>query len=202
LSNHQAAVVTSDQKRHGLESYGALLAEALASVTVTCNGQAIDAETAVERVVAQLLDGNRHEGRVFFVGNGGSAAIASHCAADYMKNGRLRALSLHDPAVLTCIANDLGYERVFADQLLRHAKRSDLLFIISSSGESPNILQAARAAREMSMIVITLSGFAADNSLRTFGDIDFHVPRTSYGIVEVAHLAICHAVLDRAMGIW
>jgi len=194
--------MNSDQMARGLDHYGALLHEALAAVAVTCGGQAIDTEAAIERVVAQLHDGKSKEGRVFFVGNGGSAAIASHCAADYMKNGRLRALSLHDPAVLTCIANDLGYERVFADQLRRHASRRDLLFIISSSGESPNILQAAGAARDLSMTVITLSGFAAGNSLRTFGDIDFYVPSTSYGIVEIAHLAICHAVLDREMGIW
>jgi D-sedoheptulose 7-phosphate isomerase len=194
--------MTTDQTACGLDCYGALLGEALSAVTVTCSGQAIDSETAIERIVAQLNDGKSKKGRVFFAGNGGSAAIASHCAADYMKNGGLRALSLHDPAVLTCLANDLGYERVFAEQLRRHATQGDLLFIISSSGESPNILQAARAARELSMTVITLSGFAPGNSLRTLGDIDFHVPRTSYGIVEVAHLAICHAVLDRATGIW
>jgi D-sedoheptulose 7-phosphate isomerase len=193
--------MTTDQTARGLDCYGALLGQALSAVTVTCSGQAIDSETAIEHLAAQLNE-RKKEGRVFFAGNGGSAAIASHCAADYMKNGGLRALSLHDPAVLTCIANDLGYERVFADQLRRHATQGDLLFIISSSGESPNILQAARAARELSMTLITLSGFAPGNSLRAFGDIDFHVPRTSYGIVEIAHLAICHAVLDRAMAIW
>lgn len=194
--------MATEWEEQGLVSYGTLLAGALAAVAVTRNRRPVSGEEAISRIVALLHEENSRDGRVLFVGNGGSAAIASHCAADYMKNGGFRAHSLHDPAVLTCIANDLGYERVFSDQLRRHGRRGDILFVISSSGESQNILQAARTARELSMIVVALSGFAASNPLRTLGDIDFHVPSRSYGIVEIAHLAICHAILDRAMGIW
>ena len=86
--------------------------------------------------------------KIIFVGNGGSAGIASHLAIDFSKNGGLRALAFNDPAALTCLGNDLGYENVFAKQLDFHARPGDLLIAISSSGRSPNILGAVKMARD------------------------------------------------------
>ena len=82
-----------------------------------------------------------------FIGNGGSAGIASHLAIDFSKNGGLRALAFNDPSALTCLGNDLGYENVFAKQIELHGRAGDLLIAISSSGRSPNILNAVEAAR-------------------------------------------------------
>lgn len=134
--------------------------------------------------------------RFFFIGNGGSAAIASHMAADWLKAAGVAAMSFNEPAQLTCIANDLGYEYVFAKPLLLHGKPGDLLFALSSSGRSRSITYAAETALTLKMRVITLSGFDADNPLRKLGDVNFHVPSDRYGIVEVAHHAICHSILD------
>src|SRR6185436_20185844 len=103
-------------------------------------------------------------------------------------------------AVLTCLGNDLGYDQVFARQIQAHARAGDLLIAISSSGNSANILNAVAAARARRADVITLSGFAPDNKLRGRGDLNFWVPNGLYGFVEIAHLAICHAILDLAMG--
>ncbi len=121
-------------------------------------------------------------------------------ATDWMKNGGFHALSLIDGAVLTCLANDLGYDQVFSKQIEMHANSGDLLIAISSSGNSHNILNAVAAARRLDAAVVTLSGFQPDNKLRQLGDINFYVPNRSYGFVEIAHLAICHAALDLAMG--
>src|SRR5262245_65309265 len=77
---------------------------------------------------------------IMFIGNGGSAGIASHLAIDFAKNGGLRALALNDAAALTCLGNDLGYEAVFAKQLDFHARPGDMLIAISSSGMSANII--------------------------------------------------------------
>lgn len=146
------------------------------------------------------LDDIKARGRsVFFVGNGGSAGICSHMAADWLKNGRFAAQCFNDPASLTCIANDLGYQYVFSEPLSFFGQLGDLLFAISSSGKSPNIITVASAARERGIGVVTLTGFDADNQLRRMGDLNFYVPEHQYGYVECAHQCILHAILDTQM---
>ena len=137
--------------------------------------------------------------RLFFVGNGGSAAIASHMAADYMKNGEYPTFCFNDGALLTCITNDLGYENSFWLPIEQHGFIGDVLFAISSSGRSANILSAVNAARAKRMNVVTLSGFSAKNPLRNMGQVNFYIPSNHYGTVEIAHLAILHSILDEVM---
>ena len=137
--------------------------------------------------------------KLMFVGNGGSATTASHMATDYNKNGNLRTLSLNDSSMLTCLANDYSFADVFAKQVEFHACKGDLLVAISSSGKSPNILNAARTARALDCTSLTMSGFAADNPLRREGDMNIYLPSDFYGIVEIGHLALCHAILDYSM---
>ena len=129
------------------------------------------------------------------VGNGGSAAIASHIAVDLSKNAGIRATAFNDASALTCLANDYGYEDVFRKQVLYHGARGDVLVAISSSGKSPNILRAAETANNI-MPVFTFSGFEADNPLRQMGDLNFYVPSNSYGLVETAHQLLLHYVVD------
>jgi D-sedoheptulose 7-phosphate isomerase len=112
----------------------------------------------------------------------------------------LRSLAFNDASALTCLGNDLGYENVFAKQLDLHARPGDFLIAISSSGRSPNILGAVKAARAQDCRIVTFSGFAAENELRRTGDLNFYVRSHEYGFVELAHLALCHAVLDIDMG--
>jgi len=138
--------------------------------------------------------------KLMFIGNGGSAGICSHMAIDYSKNGGIRSTAFNDGAALTCLGNDLGYENVFAKQIELHARQGDLLMAISSSGKSANILKAVEAARARGCAVFTFSGFSADNPLRTRGDLNFYVPASEYGFVEITHLALCHAILDLEMG--
>ena len=142
----------------------------------------------------------RERTRVFFIGNGGSAGICSHQAADWLRNGGFAASALNDGAALTCLGNDLGFEQVFARQIEMHGRAGDLLIAISSSGNSPNILKGVEAARAAGMHVVTLSGFKPDNKLRRLGDVNFYVPSDRYGWVEISHLAVCHAILDGSMG--
>ena len=112
----------------------------------------------------------------------------------------MRALAFNDASALTCLGNDLGYQNVFAKQLEFHAHAGDLLIAISSSGCSPNILAAVAAARTANVGVVTFSGFGRDNELRRAGDLNFYVRSSEYGFVEVAHLSLCHAILDLDMG--
>lgn len=137
--------------------------------------------------------------RIFFIGNGGSAAIASHMAADYQKNGHMPTMCFNDAASLTCISNDIGFGEVFELPLQYHARLGDVLFAISSSGQSASIINAVSYASEHRMNVVTLSGFEPDNTLRGAGGVNFYVPSKNYGTVEVAHLAILHSLLDETM---
>lgn len=157
---------------------------------------ALDLGQALEAFRRFANDAHARGNKLIFVGNGGSAAIASHMAIDFSKNGNLRALALNDGAALTCLGNDLGYAKVFAHQIGLLAQAGDLLVAISSSGRSPNILEAVAAARTAGCAVVTLSGFAADNPLRALGDINFYLGSGEYGFVEVGHLMLCHTMLD------
>ena len=103
--------------------------------------------------------------------------------------------------MLTCLGNDLGYERVFAKQIEMHGRAGDLLIAISSSGRSANILNAVEAGRAAGCAVVTLSGFTPDNPLRTLGDVNFYLNSDRYGFVEIGHLTICHAILDMLCGL-
>jgi D-sedoheptulose 7-phosphate isomerase len=163
-------------------------------------GKSLGLDDAVGRAVGMSLAAKDRTARVMFVGNGGSAGIASHMATDWLKNGGFAATCFNDGASLTCLANDLGYEQVFAVPVERHGRAGDLLFAISSSGSSASILNAVAAARRVKMGVVTLSGFKPDNPLRKLGDLNFWIPDGHYGFVEIGHLALCHAILDMAMG--
>ena len=157
-------------------------------------------DDAIGRFVALAQGVHESGNKVMFIGNGGSAGTASHMAIDYSKNGNIRSQAFNDSSALTCLGNDLGYENVFAKQIELHARSGDLLVAISSSGNSENILNGVERAREAGCKVITLSGFGEDNKLRGLGDTNFYVPSQEYGFVEITHLALCHAVVDFAMG--
>lgn len=133
---------------------------------------------------------------IFFIGNGGSNAICSHMLEDYAKIAKFKTFAFSDPALITCFANDYGYEKAMAEWLKIYFEKGDLLVAISSSGNSKNILNAVDVAKERSGMVISLSGFKQDNLLRTKGDINFHLPIENYGVVECFHQVILHALLD------
>jgi D-sedoheptulose 7-phosphate isomerase len=134
--------------------------------------------------------------KVMFIGNGGSAAIASHMAIDFWKNGGIRATAFNDSSLLTCLGNDFGYGYIFEKPIEMFASPGDLLFAISSSGQSENILRGVQAAKAKGCKALTFSGFKGDNPLSRLGDVNFYVPSGAYGPVEVIHQSLCHCILD------
>jgi D-sedoheptulose 7-phosphate isomerase len=153
----------------------------------------------IDRAAALVYRQTQQEKKVIFIGNGGSAAVASHQAIDYWRNGGFPAIAFNDGALLTCISNDFGYEQVFSKPIATFAQPGDVLFAISSSGQSANILAGARQGKQTGCYVITLSAFKSDNPLRQLGDINFYVPTMAYGFAEITHLCICHCILDGLM---
>ncbi len=141
----------------------------------------------------------KKQSQVFFIGNGGSSAIASHMTADFMKNGGMNTYSLYDSAVTTCMGNDFGYEYIFSKPMEFLVKENDLVVAISSSGNSDNIINAIKIARDKGADIITLTGFKQDNKLKQLGDINVYVPIERYGIVESIHNLVLQQVVDLIM---
>jgi phosphoheptose isomerase len=139
-------------------------------------------------------------GKVIFVGNGGSAGIASHLAIDLAKNGGVPATCFNDGGQITCLANDYGFENWIAHAVRLYAQPADSLVAISSSGRSPNILNGVAKAREMGLSVVTLSGMAPDNPLRALGDVNFWADSRGYNIVETAHQFWMMSAIDLIIG--
>lgn len=180
-----------------IAAYFSELERALAAVRVTdAEGQPLTMRQGFDWVADAARRAHADGRKVILIGNGGSAAIASHHAIEFLKNGGIRALALNDSAALTCLSNDLGYANVFSEQLKINGLPGDLLIAISSSGQSVNILKGVEAARANRMAIATFSGFQPDNLLRARGDVNFYVNSNQYGFVEVAHHALIQAILD------
>lgn len=182
------------------KGYVSTIASALGAMKVTTkSGDVIDQEEGISRWCSLTHQVQKNNATVFFVGNGASAMMASHMAADATKNGGIRSLAFNDAALMTAVSNDIAYEECFAMPLKRFATAQDVLVTISSSGNSPNVLQAIRAAYELGMQVITVSGMKPDNNSRSMGDLNFYVPAETYGCAEAAHQLLLHCWLDKFM---
>lgn len=157
-------------------------------------------EPAIQQGIAEGIALVKSCRRVFFIGNGGSSAICSHMAEDYTKCGGIPSFSFSDPALITCFANDYGYEHAQENWINFFFEPGDLLVAISSSGESKNILNAVAAARKKDGKVLTLSGFKPTNTLGTLGDVNIITPTENYGVVECFHQVALHIILDSLNG--
>ena len=115
------------------------------------------------------IDVREKKRSIYLIGNGASASMASHFAADLAKNGQLHTEVFSDLSLITAISNDIGYEWVFSEPLQRRAKKGDMLVAISSSGNSKNVLRAAEVARKIGLKIITLSAMSPSNHLRSKG---------------------------------
>ena len=153
-------------------------------------------ESGMQILVECFTRHKEKDTQIFFIGNGGSSAIASHMTADFMKNGGMKTYSLYDNAVTTCMGNDYGYEHVFSRPLEFLGQKDDLLVAVSSSGNSPNIVNAINMANAKKMETITFTGFKKDNKSRQLGTINVYVPSEKYGIVESIHNLMLQQVVD------
>ncbi|RMG72720.1 MAG: SIS domain-containing protein [Bacteroidetes bacterium] len=178
------------------ERYAQAFVQALEGTEVSDENGRLAYPEALGRVRDWLVQAQHDHKKVMIIGNGGSAAVASHMAIDFWKNGGIRALTFNEGATLTCVSNDYCYEEVFAVPIQHFGDAGDIVMCISSSGGSENILRGARAARAKGARVITLSGFQPDNALRQLGDLNFYVPSHSYGFVETLHQFLIHSMLD------
>ncbi len=143
-----------------------------------------------------------HNSKIYILGNGGSAATASHMANDLSVGLKLREIrnfnveSLSDnSSVCTAIANDIGYENIFYAQIKNQIKKDDVLIAISCSGNSANIIKAVEYAKEHGSTIVGLTGFEG-GKLKELSDINFHIAtdKGEYGLVEDAHMILDHII--------
>jgi D-sedoheptulose 7-phosphate isomerase len=155
---------------------------------------------SIEKIIKQINLTVKNNSKVYLLGNGGSSATASHMANDLGAGLRRRGLinidsiSLSDNSpVVTAIANDIGYDQIFYMQLYGLLKNEDLVIAISCSGNSPNIINAVKYAKEIGSCVIGVTGFDG-GKLKSLSDIEFHVAakKNEYGLVEDVHMILDH----------
>lgn len=169
----------------------------LANTKCRASGNSLDYEQGLEELGC-LLSLIKNQGRsVYWVGNGGSNAICSHLSQDIINKLRIPSYVVNDPALITCMGNDYGFENIFSTPLQVLLKENDLLIAISSSGNSANILNAINIAQEKGSKIVALSSFSANNKLFSQDcDLSFHLPANLYGHAELGHAAIIHSVVE------
>jgi len=150
----------------------------------------------LEKVANLIAKANTLNNKIIIVGNGGSASIASHLTVDFINAAKIKAINFNESSIITCFSNDYGYENWVGKALDCYADSGDVAILISSSGQSQNMLVGAKKAKSMNVDVVTLSGFSSDNPLRQLGDINLWVDSKAYNIVEMTHHVWLLAIID------
>jgi len=166
------------------------------------NGIKRDSETFFDELNSKTKLVQNNRGRLFFFGNGASAAFSNHMALDWSKNGDILALCLSDSAMLTALANDYDFEGCFLEFLKINSPNSnDLIVTTSSSGNSINVVNVLEYCKENSIITFGLSGLNEGNKTEQLSDFSLFVPMKTYGMVECIHQVFHHIFLDKFMDI-
>jgi len=159
-------------------------------------GTEIDSNKGFLEWVENVQNIRESNNTIYFVGNGASASMACHFAADMAKNGKIKTQVFTDVSLITAIANDISYDEVFAEPIKLQMTKNDMLVAISSSGNSKNIIRACEECRLKNGKIVTLSAMKRDNALNSIGDINIYIPAQTYGWAESGHTVILHYWMD------
>tara|TARA_R110000824_G_scaffold39916_1_gene120096 strand:- start:237 stop:818 length:582 start_codon:yes stop_codon:yes gene_type:complete len=163
------------------------------------------------QVIKQLFESTHKSGnKIIFVGNGGSAAMASHCSVDLSKNAGIRSINFNEADLITCLANDRGFENWVTEALMLYADKGDVVVLISSSGKSDNMINAAKYCNQNSLTLVTITGMDKRNPLKsqndkgsyTDSDLNLWVNSKAYNLIEMVHhfwlLCVCDMIIGKA----
>ena len=148
-----------------------------------------------EQFIKKLKNVRSNKKKLFLAGNGGSSSIASHVAVDFLKNSRMVAQTFNEYNLITCFSNDYGYEKWLEKAISFYCKKDDCLVLISSSGESKNIINAAKYARKK-IFLITFTGMKKNNPVNKYGNLNFWVNSKKYNTIENTHQMILTLASD------
>jgi len=138
----------------------------------------------------------KNKNKIYIVGNGGSSSIASHVSVDFTKVAKINCSTFNNANLITCFANDYKYENWVVEAIKAYSIEQDLFILISSSGTSKNIVNAAEYCKQKRINLITLSGFKKNNPLAQSGNINFHVESEEYNFIEMTHHIILLSIVD------
>jgi len=150
----------------------------------------------IDQSVELILECKKNNGKVYVVGNGGSSSIASHVSVDFAKVANVSSDTFNNANLITCFANDYGHDNWVKEAIRTYTNKNDMLILISSSGTSKNIVNAAQYCKVNKIPLITLSGFDNDNPLTQLGNVNIHVPSKKYNFIEMAHHTILVSIVD------
>ena len=137
--------------------------------------------------IIKIIKGLKKNNKIILAGNGGSASIANHVATDFTKISKVRSITFNESNLITCFANDYGYKNWLSQGIKEYGINGDICILISSSGQSENIINAAKECKRKKIFSITLSGFKHNNPLRKLGNINLWVNSRKYNYVEMTH---------------
>lgn len=162
-----------------------------------------DEETFSKLVkVSELMEkSQKRKKKIMIAGNGGSAAISSHFSVDLSKNAGIRSINFNEADLITCFANDFGYENWLLKAIKYYGDQGDLLFLVSVSGKSKNIVNAAKNAKKYGVKkIVTFTGCNQRNPVKLYGDINFWINSKSYNLIENCHQFLLLALVDMIIG--
>ena len=166
------------------------------SSKIVPNKDIFDKITSIKKLI---IKSKKNNSRILVFGNGGSAAIASHFSVDLTKNVKVKAMNFNEADLITCFANDYGFDKWIEKAVEFYADKKDILILISSSGKSKNMINACKAAKKKKISkIITLTGNNRNNPLSKLGDINLWVDSKIYNHIENTHqtwlLSICDLI--------
>ena len=165
--------------------------------------QIIDANLFFNTIKELLNKLKVNSNKIYFFGNGASAAFANHMALDFSKNGKILSRSLSDSSILTALSNDFSYEQAMVEFLkIEGVTKEDLVIIISSSGNSPNIVNVLKYCNKNNINSLALTGLKDNNKSIELSNFSIYVPMKTYGMVECIHQIFLHLILDDSMEIF
>ena len=150
----------------------------------------------IDKSVELIQECKKNKGKTYIIGNGGSASIASHVSVDFAKVANVPSNTFNNANLITCFANDYGHENWIKEAIKAYTQKNDILILISSSGNSNNIINAAKYCNENSIPLITFSGFDKENNLAKLGDINIHINSNNYNYIEMSHHIILVSIVD------
>ncbi len=148
------------------------------------------------KVIEMIKISVKNKGKVYIIGNGGSSSIASHVSVDFTKVAKIPSITFNNSNLITCFANDYGYDNWVTEALKSYLNKNDIIILISSSGRSKNIINAGKYCKQKSLNLITFSGFKRDNPLSKLGKVNFYINSNQYNFIEMAHHIILLYLVD------
>lgn len=148
-------------------------------------------------IYSALLEVKKNKKKVMIFGNGGSASIANHFSTDLTKIAKIRCVNFNESNLITCFSNDFGFDNWISKSIEYYGDKGDLLILISSSGNSKNLINACYQAKKNNLFkIVTFTGFETKNNLKKLGDINLWINSKNYNFVENVHQILILSIVD------